>query len=125
MNYSPLIYHYFNNQQYVGEFPHSEQGILSAENGTPGISDVVKISFKLDSKHTILDAKFKAYGNPYTIAILAWICETMVNKPIAQLSEITYRAIIDLFELPEHKIKSAILIEDLLKKIPLQNQPLN
>ena len=41
----------------------------------------------------------------------------MRGKSIKQLSQLSYHDIISTFDIPEVKIKSAILIEDLLKKI--------
>lgn len=116
LNYPQMVIDYFFDRRFSGEFAAATD-VVEVQVGEAGITDVVRLAVKLDADQRITAAKFKAYGNPYTIAIMAWLAETLPGQSMQQLAAINYQQLVDYFNIPPIKAKSAVLIEAMLEAL--------
>lgn len=114
MKYSELIIEHFENPQNVGEFNQEEEGVLTGKIGALNISDIIQLQLKINAEQTVIAVKFKAYGNPYTIAGLSWLTTELKGKTLAEAKTIDYLLIANHMGFPKNKLHSALLIADVL-----------
>lgn len=113
MNYPAIVIRHFEQPQNAGEF--SEQSnVITAKCGTVSAGDLGQLQLKLKDRQ-IVEARFKAYGNPYFIASLSLLTEMLVDKTLDEAGLLSHEDLIKTLEMPNTKIHSALLAEDLLQ----------
>ncbi len=106
-DYTKKVKEYFLHPKNVGEIenPDGEAMVGSIQCG-----DALKLTFKLDEKGRIKDAKFKTFGCASAIASASALTEIIKGKTIEEVEKITNQDIVDfLGGLPKEKMHCSVL----------------
>ena len=118
MSYNKTVLDHFFHPRHVGEVESAVAPILTASIGSHAQGDMLELTLCCDKNNTIQQIGFKAYGNPYLIAAMSWLCEQSIGQPLADVCQKIGEA--DLFsslEIPKSRMYSIFLIEDLFKQL--------
>lgn len=109
--YSEKVIEHFTNPRNLGQIQDAD-GV--GEVGNAKCGDVMQLFIKIkDDK--IEDAKFKTFGCCAAIATSSMITEMIKGKSLAELKEITNKAVTQaLGGLPKIKLHCSVLAEDAL-----------
>ena len=104
--YNKLVLNYFNNPRHVGTFPEDANNIITKMLGNKDTNFFAQLQIQcVDGK--ILEARFKACGDPYLIALMSYVTEFMTRNDTQTLSA---DELVHLFELPDLKKHYAALV---------------
>jgi len=120
MIYNKLLEDCFFNSRHVGRMNKDSRDVEILENHLPGRGGTIQLSVRCNNQGIIKQACFKAYGNPYMIASLEWVCRQLADKSIHDLSNIDYQQIVRLFEIPDTQYPVALRIEDIYNEMVLK-----
>jgi cysteine desulfurase len=89
-------------------------GIRHGRAGRP--EDGVGVLFELQIEDGIVkSARFSAYGCPHTVAVTAWLCETLEGTPLQSAAPGTPADWAARFEVPTEKLGRLLVVEDALR----------
>jgi cysteine desulfurase len=113
---SPLARRYFLAPARPPEFPDGapSAGILHGRAGRE--SDGTRVFFELRIGGGIVkSARFTVYGCPHTVAVTAWLCETLQGAPLAGAVPGTPGDWAAKFTVPAEKLGRLLVVEDALR----------
>jgi nitrogen fixation NifU-like protein len=113
-NYNKLVYQHFFNSQAVGEFS-KEVPHISVQVGQGSDTDRLQLQLQFTTHHKIKAARFKAYGNPYTVAAASLLCELLPGLSLENAKLIRHTALQEPLEIPITRRHSALLAEQALQ----------
>ncbi|MDR3313446.1 MAG: Fe-S cluster assembly scaffold protein NifU [Oscillospiraceae bacterium] len=112
MGYSEKVMDHFINPRNVGEIENAD-GI--GEVGNARCGDIMKVYLKVDDG-VLTDVKFKTFGCASAIATSSMATELIKGKPVAQVLELTNRAVVEALDgLPPVKLHCSVLAEEAVK----------
>ncbi len=112
--YSDKVRDHFHNPRNVGEI---EEPDGMAEVMSIACGDALKITFKVDQRKQIIDAKCKVAGCVSSIACASALTEMIKGLPIEEAIKITDQDITDyLGGLPPGKTHASAMVQDALEK---------
>lgn len=123
MAYNDLVQHYFFNPQHIGALNTENEDVYRVRVGAISLGYLVQLHICVNGTGKIVDAKFKAYGNPYLIAGCAYLTEHIINKTLTEIKNLDHKQWIELLALPKIKLYVALLLEDLIKDLTQQIKP--
>ena len=74
----------------------------------------VRFELKIDGRDCE-KCPFQAYGCPHTLAVTAWLCETLEGAPLATAVPGTPADWAARFEVPAEKLGRLLIVEDALR----------
>lgn len=114
--YPAPVWRLFNETPLAGDFATGTPGVVVAEMRTPAARSVLRLALQLKGGR-IVDARFRAYGCPVTIAVGAWVAQWSVGRAVAELHGLRAAGLQRALEIPEDRIHCALLGEDVLKAL--------
>ena len=120
MMYNKLVESYFFKPKHVGVVDLSKDLSVFYRNGEVGRGDVFELSLLGSPKGLILEARFKAYGNPYLIAAAEWLCRLLDGSEVNALPSFDYVWLVQELDIPKTRYSIALQIEDAYQEIILR-----
>jgi len=111
MNYNKLVERCFFQPEHVGVLDSSQAGVCHSRTGDASRGDYFDLYLCCEKSGLILKACFKAYGCPYLIAGLEWICGQLEGSSISEHPRIDYKALVQLLDMPRRYYPVALLVE--------------
>lgn len=112
--YSAPIWRLFNETPRAGDFPTGTPNVTAVQVRTPAGRAVMRLALCCESGR-VVDARFRAYGCPTSIAVAAWIAEWSVGRNISELSVLKAEDILQALEISDDRTHCALQGEDLIK----------
>src|SRR4051794_35519775 len=100
MMYNDLVEHCFFEPQHLGILSPSQALCVNCRVGEAGRGDFFDLYLLCDNQGLILKARFKAYGNPYLIAGVEWLCRQLEGSTINEHPRIEYRLMVQKLAIP-------------------------
>ncbi len=66
---------------------------------------------------TVNDARFQAYGCPYTIAVGAWLADWCIGRTTAELATAPFAQLRAALEIPEDRAHCWLMAQDVLRDL--------
>ena len=117
MMYNELVESYFFAPEHVGIIEEITALAAHYRAKETNLSDVFDLYLLCDSEGFIVKARFKAFGNPYLIAGLEWLCRQLENTLIAKHPCLNYLAIMETLNIPKTNMAAAIQIDEAYKAL--------
>lgn len=120
-NMSNEVKYYYSNQSHRGSFELLTPDIITAFINSSTMGRAIRLQIKTVSSQLIVEAKFKVQGCPYTIAVVSYLCNWMINKMLTDLDSIQAKTLEKVLKLPEQKFFCALLGEEIVKQLLEKN----
>ena len=118
MNYNELVEKHFFSPQYVFEETDAKDNFHIVSEGSVALGDAVEFYVQFDKTSQKVNAlKFKAFGNPYLIAGMSYLCQQLQHKPLNEVNIFSAQRLIEVLALSKTKYYVAYMLEDALKKL--------
>lgn len=112
--YPPPIWQRFLSAPRAGVLDAALPGVVRGRAGTPAARSVLELSLRIVDGR-VVDAAFRAYGCPASIAVGAWLAETAIGASPADLRTLDATRIRAALEIPDDRTHCALLGEDALR----------
>lgn len=117
MMYNLLVEQLFFDLRHAGEISENEAGRQVYESGAAGQSALIKLSISFDQLNCMTKVRFKAYGNPYLLAAMEWLCRQLEGRNVQDCEKLEWQRLIALFDMPKTQQGLALRIVDLYDKV--------
>ena len=126
MMYNLLVEQLFFDLRHAGDLPGIEGNRQVFETGTPGQASLIRLTLIADDHGRIRRAGFKAYGNPYLLAAMEYLCRQIEGRQLHDCPSLTWQDLIKLLDIPVTQQAVALLVAGIYQQMlnSLQQQEL-
>jgi nitrogen fixation protein NifU and related proteins len=117
MMYNELVESYFFAPNHVGIVDLSQPLSIHYCAGIAGRGDIFDFYLLCDSQGFVLQARFKAYGNPYLIAAAEWLCRQLEGSLINEHPRFNHSWVAQELAIPKTRYSVALQIADGYREI--------
>ncbi|MDB5968170.1 MAG: aminotransferase class V-fold PLP-dependent enzyme [Hydrocarboniphaga sp.] len=114
--YPPRIWQLFQQAPRAGRFEPGTPGVVAGKAGTPAARSVLSLEMRFEQGR-VIDARFRAYGCPSSIAVGAWIAQWSQGREPAELAALSAAHLRAELEIPEDRAHCALMGEDALRDL--------
>ena len=115
--YPEPVWQRFVDAPRAGRFDASTPGVVSGRAGTPAARSVLSLQMQFDEHGRVVDARFRAYGCPSSIAVGAWIAEWSLGRSTDDMTGLSASTLRRELEIPEDRAHCALMGEDALRNL--------
>lgn len=108
--YNDKIKRYFFNTLHAGDVIDSKACCKRVKVGYRN-QGVCVLALCVNASQQIVQARFKAFGNPFLIATLEWLCEQLEQCTLTKARQMTRTHWVEALSLPESAMPMALLVE--------------
>lgn len=115
LGYPPQVWRRFIGTPRAGALEPAV-GVSAAEVG----SHAGKFRLRLECRLTdgrVSDARFRAWGCPYTIAVGSWLADWCLGRPVADLQVAPVAGLRADLEIPEDRAHCWLMAQDVLREL--------
>ena len=116
--YPPEVWRLFRETPRAGRLAAGFAGDATA----PGSGFRLHLELSVTGAH-IVDARFQAYGCPYTIATGAWLADAVIGQPVMSLADPPVATLRAALEIPEERAHCWLMAQDVLRDLHRQLSP--
>lgn len=114
MNYPDIIKQHFFEPYHLGEWPASQDDVMIAKAGSYSLGALVQIQC-LHEEEKIIQARFKAYGDPFLIAAASITTKWLEGQSFEAIENFHYQMLTDALSLPKPQQHCATIVADCIK----------
>ncbi|MGQ3890412.1 iron-sulfur cluster assembly scaffold protein [Legionella sp. CNM-4043-24] len=111
MNYNKTVEQYFFQARHAGTLDTRQANTVMCRMGEKAHGACFELYLSCLATGEIVAARFLAYGNPYVIAGLEWLCTEMQGTFISEHPRLDYHEIVRKLAIPATQYAVAVLIE--------------
>jgi len=111
--YAEPVWALFQQAPRAGSFAPETAGVATGEAGTPAARAMLRLQFRI-SDDRVVDARFRAYGCPTSIAVGAWIADWSFGRSVEEVAALTAADLRRALEIPDDRAHCALMGEDAL-----------
>jgi NifU-like protein involved in Fe-S cluster formation len=113
--YSATVEKRFRNPQAAGALPLDDTDVVDGEAGSIEKAAWVRFYLRIGAGR-VIDARFKAYGCPHTLAAADWVAEHAVGETPERAFPEGAAQLLRLLEAPTEKLGRLLIVEDALRE---------
>ncbi|WP_028387597.1 iron-sulfur cluster assembly scaffold protein [Legionella fairfieldensis] len=117
MMYNEIVESCFFRPEHVGSVDLTQPLSVYYRCGEAGRGDICDFYLLCDEKGLVLQARFKAYGNPYLIAAAEWLCQHVEGSLLETHPCFDYASLVKELAIPANRYFVALQIEDGYKEL--------
>lgn len=91
-------------------------GVVRVQAGTPAAPFRLVLEVKWQAGQ-VQDARFQAFGCPFTIAVGAWLAGWSLGRNRDRLAEFSPQALVQALEIPDSRAHCVLMAQDLLREL--------
>lgn len=116
LEYPHEVWRLFRELPRAGRFGPADPDVLAAEVGTRAGGFRLRLECRTPAGR-VADARFQAFGCPYTIAVGAWLAEWCVGRPRAELAVPPVAELRAALEIPDDRAHCWVMAQDVLRAL--------
>lgn len=113
MSPNALLLDHFDHPRGAGSFGETE-AVRRGEAGSEHHGAVIRFELRCDGD-TVVDARFKAWGCPATIACASLVSEWLRGRTLREAGSVDVRGLAEPLELPIDRLYAPLLVEDAVR----------
>ncbi|MFC3907869.1 iron-sulfur cluster assembly scaffold protein [Legionella dresdenensis] len=117
MNYNKIVESCFFQPKHIGVLDLSLPFTVTVRAGDPEHGEFFDLYWQSNEAGQIVRTCFKAYGNPYLIAALEWVCRHCEQTSLTGHPSLDYRLLVEKLEIPAQLYAIALKVEKSYKDI--------
>ncbi|CAN5263518.1 hypothetical protein BH24PSE2_BH24PSE2_19300 [soil metagenome] len=111
--YSPAVLERFERPRYASPLPASDGERITASAGSRRAGALVELSLRV-SGDCVVEAGFRAFGCPHTIAAASCVAERVAGQRLEALQDFDLQSIETELDVPSAKLGRLLIIADAL-----------
>lgn len=111
MNYNKIVEKNFFEPKHVGQLASKGVNSLNCHIHKKAKGSHFDLYLASNEQGKLSIACFRAYGSPYLIAALEYVCQVLEGSSIDEHPKVTYISLVQQLELPKLFYPMAILVE--------------
>lgn len=111
-SYNQLVEDYFFNAKMTGELDCSKPLTVNYRAGTVQRGLFFELYLEGNAAGIIVAARFKAYGSPYLIAGVEWLCRKLQGSSFVNAQPLNAKELAQQLDLPKKQQSVVLLIEE-------------
>lgn len=117
LGYPDAVWQRFREAPNAGRM--DDASTVAAQALTPGSGFRLRLVLRVDDG-LIADARFQAFGCPYTLATGSWLAQWLIGRTVAELATPPIAELRAALEIPEERAHCWLMAQDVLRDLHRQ-----